>query len=376
MARASIPGLLVSPRAMVRRRRVLPIRGEVLVEQGQSVGATDVVARALLPGEIHPVNVASVLGVPCAEVPSCMRVAAGESVRRGRLLAESRSFFGMFRQIVESPVDGILESVSKVTGQIMLRAAPKPLEITAYMPGRVASVIPGFGVEIEAEIAFVQGIFGVGGEQSGTLVRISDRPGEKVDADGILDVHRGAILAGGGRVTREALARLGAVGARGLVTSSMDAADLLELIGATRNLSVTGDEGLGFTLILTEGFGELPMAARTFDLLASLAGHTVSVSGATQIRAGVIRPDVSAAPLDSAPRSRDLSTSVEPGARVRIVRGKAFGALGRVEGIPEAPRITGSGGRSLVLEIRLDDGGLVEAPRSNVELIHADGGVG
>jgi hypothetical protein len=372
MARASIPGLVVSPRAVVRRRRVLPIRGEVLVEEGQSIAATDVVARALLPGDIHPVNVASLLGVPRAEVAGCMRFEVGQGVRRGQLLAESRSLFGLLRQTVESPVDGILESVSKVTGQIMLRAAPKPVEIAAYVPGRVATVVPGYGAEIEAEIALVQGIFGVGGEQMGTLVPVSDGPGDEVKADRISQAHRGAILVGGGRVTREALARLGEAGARGLVTASVDAADLLDLVGASRNLSVTGDEGLGFTLILTEGFGTLPMAARTFELLAALSGRTVSMSGATQIRAGVIRPDVSAPPLDSAHPTRDLSTEVEPGALVRIVRGRAFGALGRVEAIPEAPRVTGSGGSSLVFEVRLDGGALVEVPRSNVELIEGE----
>ncbi len=46
------------------------------------------------------------------------------------------------------------------------------------------------------------------------------------------------------------------------------------------------------TLVITEGFGKMAMAHRTFDLLKSKQGMKASVNGATQIRAGVMRPEV------------------------------------------------------------------------------------
>ena len=49
---------------------------------------------------------------------------------------------------------------------------------------------------------------------------------------------------------------------------------------------------LGITVIVTEGFGDIAMAERTFDMLKDHAGDDASVNGATQIRAGVMRPEI------------------------------------------------------------------------------------
>ena len=77
--------------------------------------------------------------------------------------------FGLMKSHVESPADGTLESVSTVTGQLILREPPIPVEVSAYVRGRVAEVIAGEGVVIEALGAFLQGIFGVGGETFGPI---------------------------------------------------------------------------------------------------------------------------------------------------------------------------------------------------------------
>ena len=41
-------------------------------------------------------------------------------------MAEYRSFFGLFKHTVTSPVDGVVEMVSTVTGQVTLRQPPIP----------------------------------------------------------------------------------------------------------------------------------------------------------------------------------------------------------------------------------------------------------
>ena len=56
--------------------------------------------------------------------------------------------------------------------------------------------------------------------------------------------------------------------------------------------AITGQEEKGITLVVTEGFGDLAMAERTFELLRGCAGMRASVNGATQIRAGVLRPEI------------------------------------------------------------------------------------
>ena len=80
-------------------------------------------------------------------------------------------------------------------------------------------------------------------------------------------------------------------GAAALVVGGVVDSDIVSYLGHDIGVAITGQEPVVTTVILTEGFGGLQMAARTWELLSSLEGQKASVNGATQIRAGVIRPD-------------------------------------------------------------------------------------
>jgi hypothetical protein len=116
MGTAYTPGLIVSADAIIRKERRLPIKGEVLVKVGDIVSPTDVVAKAELPGPLTPVRVADRLGIEPRSLPQVMKKRVGESVRKGEVLAEMKSFFGLLKSSVESPVDGVVEFISDVTG--------------------------------------------------------------------------------------------------------------------------------------------------------------------------------------------------------------------------------------------------------------------
>src|SRR5437867_9941148 len=115
---------------------------------------------------------------------------------------------------------------------------------------------------------------------------------EDVTAAHFTGAPAGKIVVGGGFVGAEALARARAVGVKGVVVGGMHDQDLRALLGYDLGVAITGTETVGFTLVLTEGFGRIPMARRTFEMLRKLEGRKASISGATQIRAGVIRPEI------------------------------------------------------------------------------------
>ena len=144
-------------------------------------------------------------------------------------------------------------------------------------------------------------------------------PDEPLDETRILHTHKGAVVLGGGAVTMGGLRRAGEVGVKALVAASAHGQDLLELLGGKLNPSATGNEDMGFTLVLTEGFGELGMGPRSFELLARLDGVNVAVNGATQIRAGVLRPEVISHGLKLELGTKPHTAQVEVGDRVRIV---------------------------------------------------------
>ena len=80
MAHAYTPGLKVTEEIRVVKERILPLKGEVLVKQGDKVEPDTVVAQTHLPGPVEPVNVANLLGVPPEDVPECMIKKEGETI--------------------------------------------------------------------------------------------------------------------------------------------------------------------------------------------------------------------------------------------------------------------------------------------------------
>jgi hypothetical protein len=373
MATAYTPGLTVTARTTHRVRRLLPIRGDVLVKEGDDVTAQDIVAQTFMPGDITPVNVANVLSLPPGDVAECMLRTTGDSLSIGDPIARTKGIFGMLKNTCTAKVAGTLESISSVTGQIMIRGEPEPVRVRAYLSGKVMTVLPGEGVEIETDVSLIQGIFGIGGETYGRIVMACDSHDQEFSADLVKPVMKDCVIVGGARMTGKAIARALEIGAAAIVTGGLDDEDLRDFLGYDLGVAITGSEDVGITLIITEGFGEIAMAERTFELLSSRAGADASVNGATQIRAGVMRPEI-LIPLTEESRAKAPAKGrhdgqLTRGRPVRIIRDPYFGLIGTVGELPAEPQVLGSGSRARVLEVKLDSGDSVVIPRANVELI-------
>ena len=125
--------------------RILPISGTVLKSVGDRVEASDVVAETFMPGNITPMNVANMLSMPPADVPECMLLAEGDTVEDGTILAQTKGIFGMFKSTCASRAAGTVETISNVTGQVIIRGKPLPVQVTAYIAGEVVEVIADGG---------------------------------------------------------------------------------------------------------------------------------------------------------------------------------------------------------------------------------------
>jgi len=373
MAKAYTPGLKVSARTNFRARRLLPVHGEVIVKAGQRVRARDVVAHTFIDGDVTPVAVASQLSVPADDLAHIMLVKQGDSVAAGQPIARTKGIFGIGKKELASPAAGTVESISLTTGQLMLRGSPIAVEVKAYIDGTVVEVIAGEGAVVETDAVFVQGIFGVGGETVGAICFASVRHDQKLEATQIKAEMKGCIVVGGARVTADAVKAAQAAGVAAIVVGGIDDADLKSILGYDLGVAITGTEKIGLTLVITEGFGDIAMAERTFALLKDYEGREASVNGATQIRAGVMRPEIVIArnPSDAAPQqgARPEEGLLEIGTQVRLIRDPYFGLLGSVSALPNEPAVLGSGSKARVLEVTLADGRRVTVPRANVELI-------
>ncbi|HKQ56508.1 MAG TPA: hypothetical protein VJY35_01455 [Candidatus Eisenbacteria bacterium] len=373
MAHSYTPGLRVTDHAVIRRERRLPLKGEVLVQVGAAVEADTIVARTELPGNVQTVNVAARLALDPARVPDALSVPVGTAVKKGAVIAEGKSLFGLVRQKAESPADGTIESVSPITGQLILREPPIPVEIDAYVRGVVAEVLPGEGVMVEATGALMQGIFGVGGETFGELKVAVEGPDRDLTPDRLSPSLKGCVVVGGAYVSFATLLKAREVGVAAVVVGGFDDRDLRELLGRDLGVAITGAEDLGLTLVLTEGFGRIRMAERTWRLLTDHQGQQASVSGATQIRAGVMRPEIviPRPPGDQgAKRPAAAALGIEIGSLLRVIREPHFGRIARVVDLPPELQPVDSEARVRVMAVEFaDDHARAVVPRANVELI-------
>ncbi len=378
MAHAYTPGLRVTERATVRKERRLPIAGQVLVGVGARVRAEDVVARAELPGDVATVNVVNLLGITPAELPQYMLKGEGDTVARDEPIAESRpflKFLSFLKTVVPSPVAGTIESVSTITGQVLIRTSPRPVELTAYVDGTVVEVIEREGVVVETHGAFVQGIFGVGGEVCGELAMAVDRPDAVIGPGDLGPELGGKIAVAGELVTSEVYERASALGVAALVCGGFHDRDLRRLLGYDLGVAITGHEDIRPILIITEGFGPMAMAEATFELLRAHAGQRASANGATQIRAGVLRPEIiiptprAAAAAEA--KSGIVAVGLTQGSRVRIIREPGFGRIGVVKALPAGAVQIESESLVRVAEIEFPDGTCATVPRANLEAIES-----
>jgi hypothetical protein len=370
MGHAYTPGLKVSAAAEYVRQRTLPIPGEVLVKQGDHVEPETVVARALLPGNVVTQHLGKLLGVSPADIAEMLLVKEGEEVEKDQPVARSKGIFGLMKQTAMAPTTGVFESVSKVSGQAIYREAPIPVEVKAYIAGEITEVMPDLGVDVTARGTMVQGIFGIGPEVSGPVAVLSEDPTRPVTASDIKPEHKGTVLVGGSLADLAALRRAIEVEASALIIGGIDAADLKTLLGFDLGVAITGNETVGLTVVVTEGFGELAMSARTHRLLASAVGTVASVSGATQIRAGVMRPEI-LIPQDI---QAIEETAVDTGllaidSTVRIIRDPHFGSLGKVVDLPAELQEVETEAAVRILTVTLPDGQRATLPRANVELV-------
>lgn len=376
MGQAYSAGLTVTDSIILRKERILPLKGQVLVKKGAKVKAEDVVAETLLPGKVVPFNLANKLGVTPGQLAGFIKIEAGQKITKQTVLAQNKGLFGLglMKTEVLSPVDGEVESISSVTGQVLLREPRIPVQVKAFMDGIVTDVIEGEGVIIENKSAYIQGIFGLGDETTGEIMVMAKSPEDQISAAAITDACKGKIIVTGSFVDFATIEAARKHGVSAIITGGIDDQDIKKLLGYDIGVAITGHEKLGLTVVCTEGFGKITMAKKTFELLQQFNGHKTSIHGRTQIRAGVIRPEI-IIPQDFDENELVVKEAampiLEPGTLIRVIRQPHFGRIAKVISLPEELTKVESETLVRILEAEFEDGTKFRMPRANVEVIES-----
>ena len=343
----------ILPLTTVIRARLLPIKGTVSARMGQKVSPADVVAEAVWAREHFFLDVARTLNVSADEADKLIRCKAGDRLPAGAIVAKGR---GLVPRTVTVPREGRV--VAAGGGQVLVESGESRMELRAGISGNVTQVIAERGVEIQTTGALIQGVWGNGRVDAGVMINLADRPDTVLTA-GRLDVTmRGMILVVGEVREEQALLAAAEVPVRGLIAGSLPPS----LLSAAREVR--------YPIVLTEGFGSMPMNAAAYRLITTNAKREATLNAEAFDRYSGARPEM-IIPLP-APTPPPLPHDVEAftaGQTVRLRRQPAAGQVATLLGLHDGPATFPSGLRAAAAEVRLENGEQLLVPLVNLEVV-------
>jgi hypothetical protein len=232
------------------------------------------------------------------------------------------------------------------------------MELRAGIGGTVIEVIPNRGAVIQTAGALAQGVWGNGRIDSGLLVNLAEKPDDVLTA-GRIDVSmRGFVILAGMLKDAEVLKAAADLPVRGLILSSI----YPSLIPQAREMR--------YPIIVTDGFGPLPMNSVTYKLLSTNAKREVTVNAEAYDRYSGARPEVIISlPTSAVPPAPHEVETFAPGLQVRMRRPPALGMIGSIVAVKPGLTTLLSGLRAPAAEVKLENGETVVAPLVNLEVV-------
>ncbi|MBP7998333.1 MAG: hypothetical protein KA314_03095 [Chloroflexi bacterium] len=350
------PGITnIKASATIKRERLLPRSGEVIMRIGQQVSPVQVIARTVERPRYIVLNASRVLGVPPQDVPRYLLVEEGASLIKGMPVMRKPGAFGRGR-VFNSPAEGILYHI--YNGRLIVQLVSEPIEVRAMVRAHVNGIIAHRGVVLEINGSLIQAIWGSGKEGVGKIKLASRDERSELLPESLDKEARGAILVAGRVSSQEMLSALEQQGVKGLVVGSLSAAIC----------AAAGD--FSFPIILTDGIGAKGMTRPVFNLLRESEGREATLFGQVNAQAGERPEIIIPLPVDSNPVNPSLpGVKLEVGQMVRIIRAPYTGAIGRVTRLYVRAKNSAVGIRIPGADVTLPDGEVVFVPYTNLDLL-------
>lgn len=353
-------GLIIKENTKITKTRLLPIKGEILCNIGDKVDFNTIIGRSEIKGNLFTYPFAKELGINSKDIYKFLLCKKDEKVAKNQILGETSSFFNIFKNKVQCPYEGIIEYINDETGNIGIRLNSTILELNSYINGTIEEIIPNEGVIISTYGTYIQGIFGIGSEKQGKLIIIED--------DTNIPDLKDNIVVYNDNIDIEFLHRIEDLGAIGLITGAINDTVLKEYINKDLGVAITGDEKTKLTIILTEGYGNIPINNKTYNILKKINNKFVSINGQTQIRAGVIRPEIIQVNNNTCEIEETIDHDLNIGSKVRIISEPYLCQYGTITKIYDKPIELETKAIVNCVEVDLSDKKVI-IPRTNIELI-------
>jgi hypothetical protein len=342
----------ILPLTTIRRNRMLPVAGRVLVKTTHKINATDIIAECQKTPQHYILDLRRSLGVQRPEdLAKVLERQAGDKLQAGDIIAR-RS--GLFSQVVRAPAD--CQLVAILGSRVLLEVTGEPFQLRAGLTGVVTKVYPNQGAEVETSGMLIQGVWGNNRFGMGTLVKLGNTADDEILLARLDVSMRGAVIFTGHCAHEDILLAANDLPLRGLILGSMTA----DLVSVANQVD--------FPIILLEGFGRIPINSAAYKLLSSNEKRDISLNSANSDPFTGERPEVTI-PLPAQAPEPPVVGNLEPGKTVRIHCFPYAGQLGTVLSFHTATVAFPSGLRAPAAEVRLENNSQVTIPLSNMDVL-------
>jgi hypothetical protein len=228
------------------------------------------------------VKLAYELGVKPQYMRALLHKHKGDYITTGEILATKA--LKKENPIVHSPATGTITDINFAQGTVTIQYIKKNLQLKSGLDARVLSIAKKRFVELEYIGTTIQGSIGFGKTTDGMVIWNELFTEADLKAD-FITVFPFAL-------NRKQLEIVAKNQVSGVIMPSMAEEDIVSLLGYELGVGITGGESLPFSIILTEGFGDLKFSPALASALKECTGKHGVLFPATQIRAGVIRPSL------------------------------------------------------------------------------------
>lgn len=260
-------------------RRNLPSTvTKINVKVGDEVAPNHILAEGKYSVGFRIINLAKELGVNPKEAIKFVTRPLGSNIFSGELLASKKGVFGLGEKILLSPDDGILEYYDEKMGVLKIKLFPKIAKLACGVWGIVDEVNEAKGIiVIRTAASFIYGVLGSGKEREGILNVIGSKE-VLVGSRQLEKTMKGQIIVGGGVIFADGLEKAIEYGITGIISGGIDAKNYKSVAGGW-NIFKKRWADVGLSILITEGFGSVPMGDDIFDFLQRNHGNFCILDG-------------------------------------------------------------------------------------------------
>jgi len=338
----------------IKRERVLPVTGHVLVRRLQKVSPTDVIVIASISPQYMLLDISQGLKVQPSRADELLQRKAGDELSKGDVIAGP---VGLFQRVIRAPKAGIVRIAGE--GKVLYEIGSSPFELHAGMDGTVTNIIPERGAIIESRGALIQGVWGNGKVTYGVLQPVSNDLLQELVPEQLNISFRGTILTAGYCNNPEVFELAGNIPIRGLILGSLSS----ELIPAAM--------AANFPIMVVDGFGSTPMNNAAENILVANKDKNVALNAHIYNQfMGNIPEAIISNPTQPETDIPIESETLKAGKKVIITNSTYAPQIGTVDRINPGKQTVSSGIETQTAEVSIGADQKTNIPLNNLEIIN------